>query len=326
MKLVTFDEPGFSAPRIGVILGEVQAILDLQGAHSRTAGIANPAFKSMQDLVEAGEAGLSAVRALLVDHDPKDRFPLRAEHQLLAPLPCPIQIRDCLGFEQHLINTINTVMILNDAKEHTPRQRSMLQLFRTRPFWYKANRFAVSGPDITVEWPSYSQLIDYELEMAVVIGRRGRDIRTDQARKYIFGYTIFNDLSARDVQVSEMEMFGPCKSKDFDGSNIFGPCIVTADEFDPYDAKMTTIVNGDVKNVGHSSTMHYSFEDMIACVSQGETLHAGEILCSGTVGGGSGLDIGCFLKSGDVIEVEIEGIGRIKNKIVASHTFIEQYS
>jgi 2-keto-4-pentenoate hydratase/2-oxohepta-3-ene-1,7-dioic acid hydratase in catechol pathway len=320
VKLVTFNEPEFPIPRIGVVVGGELDILDLRAAHRRAYGTAGADLNSMQDLIEAGEAGLSAVRTLLAEHDPRDRVSLRSRSQLLAPLPCPIQIRDCLGFEQHLINTINTVMRITEATEFTARQRTMLQLFRTRPFWYKANRFAVAGTDVTVEWPSYSKSIDYELEMAAVLGRGGRNIQVEGAREHIFGYTVFNDFSARDVQMVEMEMFGPCKSKDFDNSNIFGPCIVTADEFDPYTAKMTTTVNGQIQNIGYSSDLYYSFEEIIAYVSQHETLHAGEILCSGTVGGGSGLDLGRFLNSGDLVELEIEGIGILRSKVMADQS------
>ena len=111
---------------------------------------------------------------------------------------------------------------------------------------------------------------------------------------------------------------GPSKSKDFDNANVFGPWIVTADAFDPYAAAMTVRINGEVRSTGSSSTMTYRFEDLIAFISRSETLHAGEILCSGTVGGGCGLEQGKLLQSGDVVELDIEGIGKLRNTIIAT--------
>ena len=175
------------------------------------------------------------------------------------------------------------------------------------------------GPDHEVRWPAYSQLMDYELEMGMVLGRTGVNISREGAGDYIFGYTIFNDLSARDTQMIEMVGgLGPTKGKDFDGANVLGPCIVTADEFDPNNANMRVRVNGELRSEGNSRTMLYRFEDLIAYISRDETLHAGEILCSGTVGGGCGLEQGKFLASGDVVELEIEGIGVLRNRIVSA--------
>ena len=154
----------------------------------------------------------------------------------------------------------------------------------------------------------------------MVLGRTGVKISREQAGEYIFGYTIFNDLSARDTQLLEMEgQLGPTQGKDFDGGNVFGPCIVTADEFSPDDARMTVRVNGEVRSEGRSGDMMYSFEDLIAYISRDETLYAGEILGSGTVGGGCGLEAGKLLESGDVVELEIEGIGSLRNRIIASN-------
>jgi 2-keto-4-pentenoate hydratase/2-oxohepta-3-ene-1,7-dioic acid hydratase in catechol pathway len=168
-------------------------------------------------------------------------------------------------------------------------------------------------------WPPYSKLMDYELEMGCIIGRPGRDIRREDAASHIFGFTIFNDLSARDTQRLEMESgLGPSKSKDFDNANVLGPWIVTADDFAVYDAEMTVRVNGELRSAGSSSTMTYKFEDLISFISQHETLHAGEILCSGTVGGGCGLEAGRLLESGDLVELTIAGIGTLRSRIFAS--------
>ncbi len=318
MKLVTFCDDSQSRQRLGVLIDGDTAILDLQSAHMRREASHHPAFATMQAFIESGQESVDLAGLILADHDHRDQVSRRPEGHLLAPLPTPIQIRDCLCFEQHLINTANTVKNMLGASDFTARHKTMFELVRTRPFWYKCNRFAVAGPDVTVVWPRYSKLQDYEHEMAVVLGRGGRDISVDQARAHIFGYMIFNDFSARDIQGPEMDMFGPCKSKDFDNANVFGPCIVTADEFDPYSANMISRVNGVTRNAGNSSSMYYKFEDLIAYISQHETLHAGEVICSGTVGGGSGLDLGIFLNSGDIVELEIEGIGVIRNKVVSA--------
>ena len=150
-----------------------------------------------------------------------------------------------------------------------------------------------------------------------MIGTGGVDISAEKAREHIFGFTIFNDVSARDYQTREMQgMLGPCKGKDFDTGNVLGPCIATADEIDPYDLTMTARVNGEEWSRGNSGTIHHRFEDCIAHVSQSETLHPGEILGSGTVGNGCGLELKRFLSPGDVVELEIEGIGVLRNRIV----------
>jgi 2-keto-4-pentenoate hydratase/2-oxohepta-3-ene-1,7-dioic acid hydratase in catechol pathway len=125
-------------------------------------------------------------------------------------------------------------------------------------------------------------------------------------------------VSARDAQATEMEgQLGPAKGKDFDTGNVLGPWLVTADEIgDPYDLTMVARVNGEEWSRGHSGTMHHRFEDIIAFVSRSETLHPGEILGSGTVGGGCGLELGRFLDPGDVVELEVERIGVLRNRII----------
>jgi 2-keto-4-pentenoate hydratase/2-oxohepta-3-ene-1,7-dioic acid hydratase in catechol pathway len=177
---------------------------------------------------------------------------------------------------------------------------------------------SVVGPDADVRRSAYAQLLDYELELACVVGRGGVDVTPETAAGQIFGYTIFNDVSARDTQAVEMEgQLGPAKGKDFDTGNVFGPWIVTADEIgDPYDLTMVARVNGEEWSRGHSGTMFHRFEDIIAFVSRSETLHPGEILGSGTVGRGCGPELGRFLNPDDVVELEIERIGVLRNRII----------
>lgn len=141
----------------------------------------------------------------------------------------------------------------------------------------------------------------------------------ENAREHIFGYTIFNDFSARDEQVKEMAgQLGPGKGKDFDGGNVMGPCLVTADEIDPYNLTMIARVNGEEWGRGNSSDMGWKFEDCIVHVARSETIYPGEFFGSGTVGNGCGLEQLRFLKSGDVVELEVEGIGILRNRVLTN--------
>ena len=187
-----------------------------------------------------------------------------------------------------------------------------------QPIYYKCNRFSVIGTGQDVLWPLDSKMLDYELEFGVILGKGGKNIAKDKARSHIFGYLIFNDVSARDIQMREMQgQLGPTKGKDFDTGNIMGPWLVTADEVaDPYNLTMVARVNGEEWSRGNSGTMHHKFEDMIAHASADETLHAGEFLGSGTVGNGCGLEQGRFLKPNDVVELEIDGLGLLRNRFV----------
>ena len=316
MKLVTFTSDS-GHPKLGALTGDSKRVVDLQAVHRRDLAAAHPALQSMQDLIDGGSDGLGAAARCLAAATSAEEQPLE-QVRLLAPLPRPPQIRDCLCFEDHLTNAMEMAS-KQTGQLPSQQQVNMLETMRRQPIWYKANRFAVVGPDHEVRWPAYSQMMDYELEMGMVLGRTGVNISRNDAGDHIFGYTVFNDLSARDTQFAEMVGgLGPTKGKDFDGANVFGPCIVTADEFDPGNATMTVRINGEVRSEGNSSSMLYRFEDLIAFISRDETLHAGEILCSGTVGGGCGIEQGRLLESGDVVELEIEGIGVLRNRIVSA--------
>jgi 2-keto-4-pentenoate hydratase/2-oxohepta-3-ene-1,7-dioic acid hydratase in catechol pathway len=285
----------------------------------------------MQGLIDSGEAGLTEARNLFND-GPASAFRTLRDLRLLAPLPVPTQVRDFMGFEAHVLAAGESFRRLRAAAvrdqqtvtagDAVPGPLRIPPVWYQQPLYYKCNRFAVAGTGTDVAWPAYSRVMDYELEFAVVVGRGGHDIPKEQARDHIFGYTIYNDFTARDAQGREMAgLLGPAKGKDFDGGTILGPCIVTRDELtDPYNLSMKAWVNGELWSDGHSSTMHWTFEQMIEHVSQGETLYPGEILASGTVGGGCGLEQMRFLKHGDVVELAVEHIGTLRNRIVAPHT------
>jgi len=313
MRLVTYRRRNDEEARLGALDRSGRAVVDVAAVHSRRTGVAVAGLATMQALIEAGPSLLDVVREC-VENAADEEVRELDRITLLAPLPVPAQIRDCLCFEEHLTGAIRAFE--RTGQTAPPQALSMLETFRRRPIWYKANRFAVVGPDAMVRWPRYSAVMDYECEMAAIIGTRGRDVPRERAASHVFGYTIFNDLSARDTQAEMAGGLGPMKSKDFDGANVLGPWIVTRDEFEPYGAAMRVYVNGEKRSEGNSRDMKYRFEDLIAFVSDSETLHPGEILCSGTVGGGCGLELGRFLESGDVVELEIEGIGRLRTTVL----------
>jgi 2-keto-4-pentenoate hydratase/2-oxohepta-3-ene-1,7-dioic acid hydratase in catechol pathway len=222
---------------------------------------------------------------------------------LRAPLR-PRSLRDFLAFEGHLLN------VFPGLGKEIPEEWYQV------PAHYKGLPDTVIGPEDEIPWPAYTQRLDHELELAAVIGRPGRDISEADALEHVFGYTIWNDLSARDVQVRELPVgMGPAKAKDWDGSNVLGPCIVTADEVDPHDVELVVRINGERWGGANTGEMHHTFEAMIAYASQALTLHTGEVLGSGTATGGSGLELDRWLAAGDVIEMEASGIGVLRNTV-----------
>jgi 2-keto-4-pentenoate hydratase/2-oxohepta-3-ene-1,7-dioic acid hydratase in catechol pathway len=297
-------------------------VLDL-----RDAADGAPEFASMQSLIEAGPAIWAEAR-ILAQRATEASVHDEGRYSLLAPLPRPPQIRDFMCFEKHVMQAFGAAFRMRARRAKTPEERDELlaqadayrppPVWYERPLYYKANRFAISGPGDTIRWPKYSRIMDYECELACIIGLAGADIPRESALSHVFGYTIFNDFSARDAQGAEMPGgLGPAKGKDFDGANSFGPCIVTADEIpDPGALPMIVRVNGEERSRGSSATMHWKFEDVIVYVSQGETLHPGEILASGTVGDGCGLEQLRFLEDGDEVELEIPPVGTLRNRVV----------
>lgn len=327
MKLCTFEvrSPFGPEERIGVVMHG--RIVDMNLAYATTLAEREghaAAFElaealvppDMIDFLRLGELGQRAVA------DALDYLGSRIEStgtlgpegervvwepdevRLRAPLPRPNSMRDCLAFEEHLKNSMP--------------ERGIPQAWYEIPCYYKGNPDTVRGTDADVEWPSYTNMLDYELEFAAVIGKDGRDIPQEEAWGHIAGYTIFNDVSARDIQMKEMSLqLGPAKGKDMDGGNLLGPYLVTADEWDPRDDHaMVARVNGEEWSRGTTSAMYHDFGRIVSYISIGETLHVGDIIGSGTVGTGCGLELRKFPKPGDVIELEIEGLGVLRNRFV----------
>ena len=308
MRLITFQDLCGSTRRLGALSAD-DGVIDLQQRHRDRFGSELPELASMLDLIESGPAGLNLVRILL--ENAGETLMIGADVELLAPIPLPPQIRDSMNFLGHLENAMDGRNRRAGITERSSAQAERIAIFLRRPSWYKANRFSVTGTGRQVTWPRYSSYIDYEHELACVLWKGGKDIPVNEAEAHIFGYMNFNDLSARDVQPDEMALCGPTKSKDFDDGNVFGPWILTADEFDPATSRMRSWINGELVNEGHMSEMHYSFPEVIAYVSQDETLHPGEIIGSGTVAGGCRLESGEQLNFGDTVEIETDGLGRL---------------
>lgn len=309
MKLVTFDLPT-GERHIGAMLPGEQTLVDF------TASSAAPAMRNMLALIDGGAAALDQAREWLakpgVTHD-------LAAVRLTAPLPEPRQMRDFLCFEKHFRQARAHMHLFGAlAAERDPAKVEIPPIWYEEPIYYKCNRFSVVGTGTDIVKPSYCQKLDYELEFAAILGKGGKNIRKQDAAQHIFGYLIFNDVSARDQQVREMGgTLGPTKGKDFDTGNVLGPWLVTADEVgNPYDLTMVARVNGEEWSRGNSGAMHHRFEDVLVHASRDETLHAGEFFGSGTVGSGCGLELGRFLKHGDVVELEVQKLGLLKNRVI----------
>ena len=319
MRLVTFREEQGASDQVGALVGD-DDILVLENCFG---GAGQP---SMLALIEAGEPALAQAREQV--ERKAGRLLSVADVTLRAPIPLPPQYRDAMCFFKHIRQSGAASARMLADRLSNPSDRAaakaaatatdVAEIYYQQPFYYKGNRFAVGHPGNDVVWPAYSSVMDFELELACVIGRGGKDIGKDIALDHVFGFMILNDFSARDAQGPEMmARLGPAKGKDFDGANVFGPCLVTTDEIgDPQDLAMRAWVNGEQWTEGWSGDMHFGFDDLIAHVSAGETLYPGEVIGSGTVGDGCGLEHLRFLNDGDVVELEIEKIGRLTNRVV----------
>ena len=218
----------------------------------------------------------------------------------------PPLLRDFMAFEQHLLNIFPKL------------NRPIPEEWYKRPVYYKGNSSSIGAHGQEVKFPQYADKLDLEFEFAAIIGKGGVNISEGSARNHIYGYTIYNDLSARDIQALEMTVgLGPAKGKDFIGAHVLGPVIVTADEIkDPYDLSMKATINSEIWSQTSSSGMHWKFEQMIAYASIDEELQVGEVFGSGTCANGSGAEQGKHLVSGDVIELEMSGLGKLSNRVV----------
>jgi len=314
MKLgrISVEGPDGEEARLVLVLAEEGRVVDLAVAErlrlerrgaSREAArrLARALFPgSMTAAIGLGEEFLEGVERAAAADVGDASLPLGGVRWLAAVDP-PV-MRDCLAFEEHLKN----------ASARLGRQ--VPDVFYEIPIYYKGNVGTLLGHEWEVPWPGYTQAMDYELELGFVVGKAGRDLVPEEALGHIFGVTIFNDFSARDIQGREMESgLGPAKGKDF--ATAVGPWVVTVDEVDLMGLEMVARVNGEEWSRGRSGAIMWRPEEIVAYVSWGEGLQVGELIGSGTVGRGCGLELGRVLRPGDEVELEVQGIGVLRNRL-----------
>jgi fumarylacetoacetate (FAA) hydrolase len=328
MRLVTFaasDDP--YSPQLGALLRQI--VIDLDEARTWAQGARGlPAQElpgSMFELISAGGEAPFYVQTLVNILEGEDPLQIKgarrrpvglslSEVVLYPPLPRPMSVRDFYAFEQHV------------RAARSIRGREMPPEWYQFPVFYFSNPNAIFGPGEAIPYPSSTGSLDYELEAACIIGKPGINIPVEEAESHIFGYTILNDWTARDVQQEEMKVgLGPAKGKDF--ATTIGPWIITPDDLAPhqtgrpgvFDLRMTARINGQERSRGNWKDITYSFGEMVARASQDAWLLPGDLIGSGTVGGGCLLEQtqgqGPWLQPGDVVELEIEGIGVLRNTI-----------
>jgi 2-keto-4-pentenoate hydratase/2-oxohepta-3-ene-1,7-dioic acid hydratase in catechol pathway len=333
MKLLSFETHGVAgrARHLGALVegdADVGEVIDLTAAvrsllvsggaeHEAARRIADALVPgSLLGFVEAGPRGREladeALATALARGEVEDPFGARLRHRVgevrVAPaISSPPLLRDFMAFEKHLLNVFPRL-----GREIPPE-------WYERPVYYKGNPSAIGAHGQDVVMPEYAPRLDLEFEFAAIIGTGGVDIREGDALGHVFGYTIYDDFSARDIQTAEMTVgLGPAKGKDFVGAHVLGPVVVTADEIpDPYALRMHGEVNGETWTEGSSSDRHWRFEHMIAYASRDELVRSGEVFGSGTVGDGSGAEQGRWLEPGDVVELTVEGLGTLRNRVVA---------
>src|SRR5258708_32885685 len=300
MKLLTFQTTDRTT-HVGVV---------------RDGGIAMPGYSTLLELLRDPQ-GLSKARAIVNSDVSASLEYSLDEVALLTPIPDPPSVRDFYAFEQHV------------KSARAKRSLGMIPEWYEIPIFYFTNNSEIYGYDQPVPYPVGSQELDFELEIACVIGREGKDISVEAAADYIAGYTVMNDWSARDFQRRDMKLnLGPGKGKDF--ATSFGPWLVTPDELasrrtghglsERYNLTMLARVDGQEISRGNFKQIYYSFPQIIARASRNARLRPGDIIGSGTVGTGCLLEIGTgvhpWFQPGETIELEIDGIGILRNIIV----------
>ena len=297
MRLVTY-QAAFEQ-RLGALVGD--DILDLVDAGAR---LALPLPATMQALIDCGERQWDIAREVIAAA-PSESLIARSDVRLLSPLPRPVRLRDCVLFVEHTANGLKSI------------GQTISDEYYRQVIYFNCDNTHMYGHDADVPWLRHSKWIDYELEMACVIGKTILNATPENAADCIFGYTIYNDWSARDTQMTFMKAGqGPAEGKDF--ANSLGPSIVTADEItDPYALAMTARVNGEQWSDGSTSSMTHRFDKPIVQFSRDRTLVAGEVLGSGAVLNGCAAERGKSLAIGDIVELEIEGLGILRNRVVS---------
>jgi len=315
MKLVSYDLQGQT--KIGVLSNEI--VVDLVSARRELADSLNSEFTSiahvsdMLSLLDAGEPALRAVKRLVhkvlgLIEDKSDASLRKAsvtvpmaEVCLAAPIPRPRKNLICLGLNYH------------DHWAETAGRRG--EPLPSVPVFFTKSPTAVVGPFDDIVYPSATTELDYEVELAVVIGRRGKDISREEAFDYVAGYTILNDVSARDLQRRHQQWF---RSKSLDTFAPLGPYLVTKDEIEnPHGLNMELTVNSEIRQKSNTGNMIFKIPEIIEILSQDMTLEPGDIIGTGTPAGVAlGMSPPRYLKVNDVVEARIEGLGHIRNRVV----------
>jgi 2-keto-4-pentenoate hydratase/2-oxohepta-3-ene-1,7-dioic acid hydratase in catechol pathway len=321
MKLgrIALPGPDGSVTRIVAVHSDESRVVDLVTAEAvrllargatRTAAyrLAHAKFpSSMSEAIGLGDLFLDSAREADSSRGADASHPFAAiTWQAAAD---PRVLRDCLTFPVHIKNAMHVVKV------------KMSPFLLHVPGFYKTSPSTIIGHNAEVPWPGYTNYMDYELELGIVVGREARNLTPLQAEEVIFGFTIFNDFSARDVIVTEMPIgLGPTKSKDF--ASGIGPWITTMDElggirnFNIAELKAVARVNGEVWTVGDTRHMIWSPAELLAYISQCDNLQPGDVIGSGTVGNGCTLELpDRRLKPGDVIELEVAGLGILRNTL-----------
>lgn len=336
MKIVTYAPAEASNParddegRAGVLLGDLMLDLEALGAwaarNGAGAGLRLPA--TTLDLLRQGPDAMDGAREALTLAGRARPEDLRAEPGLAydaqaiplrTPVPNPPTVRDFYAFEQHV------------RAARARRNAEMIPEWYEIPVFYFSNTAALYGDGEGIPYPRLSRELDFEMEVAAVIGRAGSDIAADDAPGYIAGYMVMNDWSARDLQRHEMKLnLGPAKGKDF--ATSLGPWLVTPDELDDrrlgtgkderYDLAITGAINGDELTHANLKDLYYTFPQMIERAAQHVRLRPGDIIGSGTCGTGCILELGTerhrWLQPGDQVDMRVERLGALRNRIVES--------
>lgn len=321
MRLVTFiDEKGVENVGIHVgKMGEGRIIAVRDAAH--VLKLSSDALADMLTVIRRESESMPILRQIEAKADSLPSEIVREEHKtkIIAPVPRPVSMRDGYAFRQHV--------------EAARRNRgvAMIPEFDLFPIYYFTNHLAVTGPGELRVRQLFLEKLDFELEVAVVVGKPGRNLCAAQADEHVFGYVIMNDWSARWLQMEEMKLnLGPAKGKDF--ATTLGPYLVTRDELkgrsksspqgERHDATMKCWVNGKEVSSGNLADMTWTFAQILERASYGVTLHSGEVIGSGTVGTGCFLELNGskitdnqWLKPGDEVVIEVEGLGRLVNTI-----------
>ena len=295
MKFVTFDAKG--QERLGAVDAK-RGILDLNKASSTLPG-------DMIALIEGGAAALTEAKKVFdAAKDKSENWAPFAGTKLYAPIPHPRKNIFCIGrnYKLHI--------------EEGARARGLPVRFPPVPEIFSKPFTTVIGPEAGVlRHAKNTTQLDYEVELAVVIGKAARDVPAAQAMDHVFGYTVFNDVTARDKQAAHGQWF---KGKSFDTFGPMGPCIVTKDEFgEPSGHRITLRVNGETRQDSNTSDLLFGVPAIIETLCASLTLHPGDVIATGTPSGVAlGMTPQKFLNVGDVMEAEVEGIGILRNKIV----------